>query len=553
MISNLYMKSGSSAGQPQLTVEPGSAVTIFVGPNNAGKSRALAEITRICQSGQINAASMVVDRLDFANADRESLRIELNSLEIQPMPGEALQLGHSLYRIGFERFHANKDDFLRIVTTPSQNLHYFAQMYLKHFTLNLDGPGRINLVNPQGRGDLKNPGTPLARLLVNDKKRDSLRKVIHDSIGLYFAIDAQNGSDLSIRFGDTIPPDERSFNDIAIEYMRSARDINAVSEGVKAYTGILLQIYAGDPKIILIDEPEAFLHPALAFRLGKELAKGAATEGKEIFAATHSPDFVMGAILSGAKVNIIRLTYEAGVGTARLLPSSDLTKLMQDPLLRSVGVLSGLFYNYVIVCEADADRAFYQEINERMLASDDPRGIPHVRFLNADNKQTIPRIVEPLRKLGIPAAGIVDVDIFKDGGQEWKRHLDACNLPFMEHQALGTRRANILTALTSKGSDFKTAGGINLLFDEELEAANNLCDDLTRYGLFIVRRGEVESWLSHLDVPRSKHSWLRSIFEKMGSDPASSNYVLPASDDVWDFVGSLRTWLLNPLRRGIPV
>lgn len=40
---------------------------------------------------------------------------------------------------------------------------------------------------------------------------------------------------------------------------------------------------------------------------------------------------------------------------------------MQNPLLRSIGVFNALFYNAVVVTEADADRAFYQEINERLL------------------------------------------------------------------------------------------------------------------------------------------------------------------------------------------
>ena len=137
----------------------------------------------------------------------------------------------------------------------------------------------------------------------------------------------------------------------------------------------------------------------------------------------------MGAILSGAKVAIIRLTYDRGVATARALSSDDLTMLMRDPLLRSARVLEALFYSYVIVCEADADRAFYQEINERLLASNDPRGIPNTLFLNANGKQTIPRIIEPLRKLGIPSAGIVDIDIVKDRGEEWTRHLAACGIP----------------------------------------------------------------------------------------------------------------------------
>ena len=326
-----------------------------------------------------------------------------------------------------------------------------------------------------------------------------------------------------------------------------------MSDGVKAFTGLLVQLYAGDPKIIAIDEPEAFLHPSLAFKLAKELAKAASIEGKHVFAATHSPQFVMGAVLSGAKTNIVRLTYENGIGTARLLHSDDMTTLMQDPLLRSAGVLSGLFYNFVIVCEADADRAFYQEINERLLAADDSRGIPNALFLNADNKQTISKIVEPLRRLGIPCASIIDLDIVKDGGDEWTRHLRACNIPASEHQPYGTRRARVLDTLRAKDADFKSSGGINLLSGADHEAAENLFVDLAGYGLFVVQRGEVENWLTDLEVPRSKHSWLRSIFEKMGSDPTSPDYVKPKTGDVWDFMGQVRTWLVDPQRRGIPV
>src|SRR5262245_4945537 len=68
-----------------------------------------------------------------------------------------------------------------------------------------------------------------------------------------------------------------------------------------------------------------------------------------LFVATHSADFVMGAIQSGATVNIVRLTWANDAATARLLPSPDLVTLMNDPMLRSVGVLSGLFYQNVVV------------------------------------------------------------------------------------------------------------------------------------------------------------------------------------------------------------
>ncbi len=445
MITHIHLKAGSSPRQPPLVVETPPSVTIFVGPNNSGKSLALREIHLFCNVDE--AQSFVIGSLDFEGRGDSDARRELESLKAAPLAGERTIPEQSIVTIGQNRFLVAEAQFLDALIHPNSRKHLFADWYLRHFVLNLDGPSRVSLVNSQGRGDLKNPTTPLARLLTNDSEREALRKVIYESLGLHFAIDAQAGDQLSIRFGSTPPPDERSFNDQALEYMRSASGIESVSDGVKAFTGILIQLHTGDPKIILIDEPEAFLHPSLVSRLAMEIARGAISEHKRVFVATHSPQFVMGAVLSGARVNIVRLTYERGVATARLLPSAELTQLMQDPLLRSAGVLSGLFYKHVVVCEADADRAFYQEVNERLLATNDSRGAPDTLFLNADNKQTIPRIVEPLRKLGIPTAAIADLDILKGGGQEWTRHLIASGIPTSDHQPFGARRANALKAL----------------------------------------------------------------------------------------------------------
>ena len=113
--------------------------------------------------------------------------------------------------------------------------------------------------------------------------------------------------------------------------------------------------------MITIDEPEAFLHPSLSFNLGKEIGQATTGSQKRLFVSTHSAEFVMGCIQSGVPLNIVRLTYQEGIATARILPSQSILKLMRNPILRSTGVLNGLFYKFVIVGEADSDRVFYQE------------------------------------------------------------------------------------------------------------------------------------------------------------------------------------------------
>ncbi|NEJ74923.1 AAA family ATPase [Rhizobium phaseoli] len=550
MLSSVRFKFGSAPGLPALEVPTPPSVTIFVGPNNSGKSEALREIISIFSNS--NPHSKIIEQITFSEFTELEANAELDAITDKPRAYEVAQAGCRFVKLPQGRNQISEQAFLQGLQRPNEKRYEFISQYAERCIVSLDGSSRIHLINPQGRGDLKYPESLLARLITDDKRRTSLRKLIFEATNLMFTLDASVGDQIQVRFGETEPPDERALSEETLQYMREARGINEVSDGIKAFAGILLQLHAGTPKVFVVDEPEAFLHPSLAFKLGKELSRGAEEEGKHVFASTHSAHFLMGAIASGATVNVIRLTYVGGVGTARLLKSNDLRVLMKDPLLRSVGVLEGLFYDAVVVGEGNADRAFYQEINERLLSCLDKRGIPHALFLNADNKQTIPRILTPLRQLGIPVAGIVDLDVLKDGGSEWTKQLNAVGIPPGEHDAYANRRLTVLKSLLAAAKDFNKDGGLGLLLGAEAETGANLLSDLRRNGLFVVPRGEVENWLSSLVVERSKNGWLRGIFERMGSDPRSDKYIRPSDGDVWDFMGEIAEWMMNPNRRGIP-
>ena len=273
---------------------------------------------------------------------------------------------------------------------------------------------------------------------------------------------------------------------------------------------------------------------------------------KRLFVATHSPNFVMGCIQSGAPVNIVRLTYRNEVATARVLPNEDILKLMRNPLLRSTGVLSGLFYEFVIVTESDADRAFYQEINDRLLKHSAGRGIPNCLFLHAQNKQTVKTIIKPLRELGIPVAGIVDIDVLKDGAVVWSSFLDSGSIPELEREPLASLRLALKRKFEEAGKNMKRDGGIQALAEGDQEALQNFFNKLSDYGLFVVPNGELESWLKDLDASGHGPSWLVEIFEKMGEDPGSADYLKPADGDVWGFIDCISSWFFDPRRKGIP-
>jgi len=555
MISEFRLKFGRA---PELTAEAISTtpVTVFVGPNNSGKSTILSEIEQVCRSGQKNGLAVILEDVTFGGLTSEQAAQAIERIMRPPNPGEAIVPNYTIVGGRGGRQQVPIDGLTSAVQDPSTNIPAFCAWFLTYSTLMLDGRSRISLVNQQPAGDLQQaPQTSFQVLFRDDAKRREVRRIVEEAFGLYYVIDPTNLGQLRIRLSEQPPGsdmEERGIHEEAVCFHSKAQLIDVASDGVKAFTGMITEIMAGDPRVVLIDEPEAFLHPSLAAKLGYEVSRAALSTDKRLFVSTHSPTFVMGCIQSGAPVNIVRLTYRSGVATSRVLPSPEILGLMRNPLLRSTGVLSALFYEFVVVTESDADRAFYQEVNERLLRYKPEWGIPNCLFINAQNKQTVQTIIRPLRKLGIPAAGIVDIDVLKDGGATWTNLLGSVHVPSISHQSLATQRVAVKQAMDATGRDMKRDGGVSILQKQDREGACNLLGLLSEYGVFVVPEGELESWLKGCGASGHGPSWLIEVFERMGEDPDAEDYLKPNEGDVWQFVSLVKAWLVNPDRRGIP-
>ena len=555
MIKSLTLRFGKAPTLSPQTIDA-TSVTVFVGPNNSGKSKVLQEIFRYVTSGQQSTNDVILDKITFEPLTKTVAEDRITAVTLRPHFGETVLPDNVIIGRKSVRNNVSHDRLLRVLTDPDSEPVVLCGWYLSFNTLMLDGKSRIGLVQQQPAGDLQAPPqTSLQALFRDDVRRAELRRIIHDAFGIHLVIDPTFLGQLRLRLSAEAPPSdfvERGIHDDAVQFHSKALLVDFGSDGLKAFTGMMTEIVAGDPEILLIDEPEAFLHPALAFLLGKELARASAKAHKRLFVSTHSPSFVMGCVQSGAPITLVRLTYKHNAPTARVLASADILRLMRNPLLRSTGVLTGLFYESVVVTESDADRAFYQEINERLLRHKPEWGVPNCLFINAQNKQTVPTILKPLRQLGIPAVGIVDVDVIKEGGAVWSSIMNGAFLPQLEQQSLATLRSAAKAKFDLAGKDMKREGGVMLLDPSDREAVENLFARLAEYGLFIVPGGELESWLPSLGAAGHGPQWLVTVFEKLGEDPDSDEYMKPQIGDVWEFLGAVKEWLNDPLRKGIP-
>ena len=151
------------------------------------------------------------------------------------------------------------------------------------------------------------------------------------------------------------------------------------------------------------------------------------------------------------------------------------------------------------------------------------------------------------------AAGIVDVDVLKDGGAQWSGVMDAANIPQTSRQSLATLRTAVKNAMDATQLNMNRDGGIAILQGDPLEAAESLFKQIGEYGMFVVPGGELESWLKQLGATGHGPRWLIDIFTRLGEDPTITRYVKPAEGNVWGFMSKVKAWLVDPNRRGIPL
>jgi len=536
---------------PELVL-PTKGITIFVGPNNSGKSLLLREIEQAFVTHPFPTGLRILEDYEISWPTLEEVNRAIEGfapLQVQGAPIDNITVGRFNPGAGLEIGTIQKSTIFAIAE-KKENKRWWATQFLRWGVLRLDGRSRFNLTNDQGGGDLlAAPQNVLAHLFQDDIARKRVRALIKDAFGVNFVIDPTALGSLRIRLSNQEPhTDEQSLNESARKYYREATHIKDASDGVQAFTGIATAVLSGEFHTILIDEPEAFLHPPLARKLGKHLGTLATERGGCLLASTHSPDFLMGCIQATKDVRVVRLEYSGGKSRGRMVDPSQLAAMFKSPLMRSANAVSGLFYDGVVVTESDNDRAFYSEIYHRISAAKEDT--PSLLFINAQNKQTIKDVIGPLRQFGVPAAAIPDIDIIKDGGNIWNDWLRAAQVPTTLHAGFQAQRQSIRACLDVTGKDMKTDGGIEILPADQKEAAELLLDTLLQYGIFVVRRGELENWLPELGVPGKKTNWTIAMLERLGSDPESVNYVAPGAGDVWEFMSRVISWIKNPARRG---
>src|ERR1700761_1500515 len=254
MISSFRLKFGRTPGSVGVSL-PATPITVFVGPNNSGKSRVLSEIGSFCQSGILNAGALVFGDLSFSGLATDEIEQSIGRIKQAPAPQDSVPVGHVVVGSRHGRNILPLDQLSHYMQYPKNNEAAFCQWYLRHGTLILDGASRIGLVANQAAGDLQQPPqTSFQVLFRDDAKRHEVRRIVSEAFGSYFVLDPTNLGHLRIRLSERPPHDdmeERGLHANAVAFHAAAVDIATASDGVKAFTGIITEVMAGDPHVMV--------------------------------------------------------------------------------------------------------------------------------------------------------------------------------------------------------------------------------------------------------------------------------------------------------------
>lgn len=412
MALRLQIETLTSASGDVVSLPP-VGVTCVVGANNSGKSQLLRDIQALLTQPnppKVTLAALstalpmgTVDELEVFL--KQSATIQPGERAAPPSFGAPQVAPNPLASIfGWVSSYSQGDKGTAPLAGP---------FFVRHTSAGTLAQYAVNAVSTSTPTN----STPLTKLVRNGPMEEELSAVAKATFGEGVVLDRLS-LEMRLRVGETtvpVPP----LNRPSIEYgdaIAALPSLDSQGDGFRSFMGMALHVLSDDRLLLLVDEPEVFLHPGQARALGRWVAKKVAERGMQVVVATHDRDFLLGLIeqVPSTPVNVLRISRNQEGAKLKQLPPAEVAAVWIDPVLRYSNILQGLFHDQVVVCEADADCRFFGAALDEMGIKRGLRAVSdNTLFVPSGGKDRVAQMAKSLSALGVKARAIVDFDALR--------------------------------------------------------------------------------------------------------------------------------------------
>jgi putative ATP-dependent endonuclease of OLD family len=334
----------------------------------------------------------------------------------------------------------------------------------------------------------------------------------------------------------------------------SGKDVSALGHGAQRSIQMALVRHLADTKratggqtsntILLIDEPELYLHPQ-AIEVLRDALKTLSNQGYQVIFSTHSPFM----ITSKDVENTILIRKNDTVGTHKrnslrtAIASVASAHTSQLAIIFSLSNSSNiLFAERVILAEGKTENRLLPKIIQKV--SGQTLGLHKTALVPIDGSGSTRKTIEVLTAMAIPTKAVVDLDYaLKEGeSQGFLTAGDADVTAIKAHLATisPTHSINLNGGWPTKTGSAMTASEAFALLARETAIQTNLASlkvKMQAVGIYIWTKGAIENHLG--GIPKNEMGWANFNARLETED---LNVILPTDHTE---INNLVTWLLT--------
>lgn len=527
-IKAIRLKSGD-----EIPLQKDSILAI-VGPNNSGKSHFLNQLRAHLYGESLAIADMNEGlihsvELRWPSDEREKY---LNGVAERKFARSGPYYDPELPYDVYGSTAALSDGYIKALAEDGSRLGLFVDLFVRY-----DEP--LSRISESERQSMENSSSALVRLYEQNEAyravQDDFRFIFDEEIHFH----PLQGR-LNFFLGpqpEKMPLVTDAYSPEAIQFLSDVATVDRQGLGMRNVVGLLLRLYTDSRSVILVDEPEAFLHPPQANRLGQVLHRVCSSQGRQVVCASHDRNFLSGLGQGNPHQLVVQRlavrTDRDSVEYASLtVDSRAFDDVRGKSRIRYTPILESLFASVAVLVENEKDALFFESAVDHYLQSHTSGGRKRLRdsllFIPTNGNSNFSSTAALLHNLRSPTVIVGDLDLVSEperlkktvSAMDAERSADASRLAHKIAERFREIHSDELGCVRKDQSEGKLKKkvakhvSINHGDDQVCMLVRDLLEALKPAGVLLIPEGELEDFNRDIITSQDKNEWARAAIDQ---------------------------------------